>query len=326
MTKIKLRINILAILSFILIIMIYCTNIQVFAETLNPEEFSVSIEYFDGKEIVTYKNLDKFDVTKKDSVVCLDSSIINVEDRREVNILHMLGFSDAQIKDMPEESIEVYSKSSFIQQVRQEYNVLERETNLVDRKSATEEYNKLIVTNTLAKIGNVNGNDRYIANMNVFWTSEPVNKLKDIMYIACGNGSTIGSSPHRYCNFSYVSKIIVPGIGTIGPETISYSNNDGSKKIVQHNKQGGEGWKIDIPFVFSYNQYHYDYTFNMQSEVSVSPNVNLASVYFAYMHQKIVGTADFSISISGAALSFTPNYTMDLFTGPYYTIENGEIV
>ena len=304
--------------------MLVGTNV-VYAETNSKNDFSVERTICDGQEVTIYHNMDKYksDNYNARTNFAISKSLEGKEniDSRNYEILNMLGFNNDDISNLSDESIELYTSSEYIMQKKNEYIVAE------PTNSHTTTYNKLTVTNTLVKVGNVNGNDRYVASIKVFWTSSPVNKLKDFIYVICGNGSTIASSQYKQCYMSYLKKVYVSGIGTIGPSYIEYSNGDGSGKVVEYNKTVGvEGWCIDIPFTNFYNESNYDYTFFMQSEVSVSPSTNLANIYYAYFHQKIVGKADFSVSVNGPAVSFSPAYTMDLFTGTYYTIENGVIV
>ncbi len=325
--KISLSIILLIMILSLTIFIVLLNTDSAKADVVLEDKFVFEEMTFDGGQIIRCKNLDKFEMSS--DVIGKDVSYLeeNIKvTNRELSLLHKIGFNDNEISDMSDDIIDLYTTTDFIERRITEYIIEEESSDgMMPLISGDEKYKKLIVTNTLVSNGFVNGNNRYIASIKVNWTAKPANQLTDYMYIACGNGSSVYSSQYRECYLSYTNRIVVPQIGYI-TDTIKYTNGDGSGKIVEYNNNyNGEGWKINVPFMPSYNQFYYDIEFFMQSELTVPQNVT-AGVYYAYLHQKLVGSPGFSISASGPSVSFNPYYTMDLFSGPHFAIENGEIV
>lgn len=76
--------------------------------------------------------------------------------------------------------------------------------------------------------------------------------------------------------------------------------------------------------------------FNIFTILSLVSIISLATFYirirknicrkFGYFHQTIAESIGVTVNSSRATVSFSPKYTMDAFTGRYYTLEYGEIV
>lgn len=294
---------------------------EVFADN---EKFEVTTQKQDNKTKYIIKNA--FNYKTNETGTGLKTSQNNL-------LKNVLNFSDSFIETMAEEDINLYMNSSYMEVTREEYLYLEENNNIEialasDLKTNRTEYKKLYVTNILTKISeNANGNNRYVASILVEWKNPPINRFKDLMYIVCGNGSTIGGSQYSKCYMSYYQTIYVSGVGSIGPSLVKYENGDSSNKVVPYNTiTNGESWRLDVPFTSSYNTSISSFNFFMQSEVLFSRSQSVASVYYGYFHQKIAGSIGVTVSSSGASIAFSPKYTMDPFTGNYYTLEYGEIV
>lgn len=295
---------------------------KVLAEEASP--FIMEEERIDGVHIIRYKNLSSYQIECENQSRSRGVETNNRVSKREISLLHKIGFTDDEIRDMSSETVLLYTTTNYLEQRIVEYEVNEN-NEIMPLNSSESTYNKLKIINTLAANGKRGDDNSYVASMKVLWTSKPANQLTDFMYIACGNGITVNNSTYSECRLSYTNRIIVPGIGTTYTYP-KYSNDDGSGKIVPYNNNfDGDGWKINVPFMPTYNQYHYDITFFMQAEVVIKPNT-LGKVYYSYFHQKIVGSPSFGISSSGASISFTKNYTLDLFSGRTFAImSNGDI-
>lgn len=279
-------------------------------ETEDSAAFSIEEEYVNGEHITRCKNLGKY----------------KSKNKGQTDLLKRIGYTDDDIKNMSSETKQLYLTTEYFESRTTEYLVPENSNNALSTLSSeTNTYKKLIVTSTLAYNGESNGNDRYVASIKAVWTSFPLNQLTDYLYIASGVGAAVYNSQYSECYLSYRTRTIIPGYGYKYTYP-KYTNNDGSGKIVPHNlAPGGEGWKINVPFMPIYNQSHSNITFFMQSEISLPKNAT-TNVCSAYFHQKVVGSTSISLSISGGGVSFGANKVMDIFAGPGFTIENGVLL
>lgn len=313
---IEFKINIILLLLLLITFNFFCIyeNKVAFAE---DNDFNIMIIQEENATKYIIRNAYNYNKDRKNDI-------------STYNFIKELGFSDSSISCMDKEDLNLLINSNYIEIIRKSYLYNERnEYNMSSSNySNTTEYNTLYVTNILIKLSeNINGNNRFVASILVEWKRPPVNRYKDLMYIVCGNGTTIGNSSYSKCYMSYYQTTYVSGIGSIGPSLIKYENGDSSNKVVPYNTfSNGESWKIDVPFTSSVNNTVTDFEFFMQSEVSIPRSQNYSTVKFGYFHQIIAGSIGVTVNSSGANVSFSPKYTMDPFTGRYYTLEYGEIV